>query len=226
MPFSSNGQIGLLPRRQQLALSGKYWVVNNVPGTAITGVVSTAFSATGNGFFVVQNRNTTQSGIQIFLDRLSFYQNNATVPVGTNLHFEVYNETGLVTGTTAVQTLTSINVNRPQGGATGAFVQGFSAGAITIPAAVGTRKLVALGKLPVGVNVVKDSMVVDFGGDGPAYSKPGMIGARDTDNARTCTQAAAVCIPPQTTSWINCWGAGTNAPDYEFELSYVELAGL
>lgn len=224
MPFSSSGQIGLLPRRQQLALSGFYWVVNNVPGTSVTGLVATGFSATANGMFVVRNTNSVASGKQIFLDRLTFFQNNATVPIGTSLHFEVYNETGLVVGTGNVATRTPQNVGTASY-ATGAIVQGFSAGGITIPAAVGTRKLVALGKLPVGVNVVSDTCVVDFGGDGVASGRLGLTAARATDTARNCTQMAAVCIPPQTTSWLNTWGQGTNAPDYEYELSYVEIVG-
>ncbi len=225
MAMNLTGTLGLLPRRQQLTAYGAYWVVNNVPGTAVTGLVAVAYSATANGMFLVQNGNSVASGKQIFFDRLTFYQNNATVPVGTNFHFEVYNETGIVTGTGTVATKTPINVNTTSGQSTGMTVQAFAAGEITIPAAVGVRKLVGVGSLPVGVNVVKDTYVVDFGADGVAKGKEGQVAARATDTARHCTQMAPVCIPPQTTTWLNFWGPGTNAPDFEYELSLIEIVG-
>lgn len=225
MPYVLNGQLGLMTARQQLASKGYTWVATNpTPGTGVAYAQLTAWSATANGLFVVQNNNSVASGRNILLDRLTLFE-TATVATGTNISFEVYNETGLVVGLTAVTTRTPNNAGTADQ-ATGAIVQFFLTGAITIPAAVGTRKLVATGELPVGVNVIKDSYVIDFGADGVATSKPGLTAARATDTARHCTQMAPVIIPPQTTSWLNCWGLGTSTPSFEYELVYNELVGL
>ncbi len=137
---------------------------------------------------------------------------------------EVYNETGNV-AVTGGAARTPNNAGTASG-ASGASVTAFSAGAITIPAAAGTRKLVATGELPVGLNVVKDTYVIDFGADGTATSKAGQTAVRSTDNGRHCTQMAPVVIPPNTTSWINMWGPGTATPSYEYELVYNELVGF
>ena len=224
MPFNFSGQVGLLTARQQLAVSGATWVVTNPsPGTGIAYAQLTSWSATANGLFGIVNNNPAGSGVNILLDRLTVYE-TAAVATGTNLSFEVYNETGVVafSGGAARTPVCAGTVVRP----TGAQVTAFSSGAVTIPAAVGTRKLVATGELPVGVNVVKDSYVIDFGADGVATSKPGLTAARATDTGRHCTQMAPVIIPPQTSSWINMWGPGTATPSYEYELVYNELVGI
>ncbi len=227
MPFTQSGQIGLLPSRMQLAALGYTWVANNYttsPGTGVAFAQVTSWSATANGLIVIANNNSVASARNIFFDRLSLYE-TATVATGTNLNFEVYNETGIVAGTTAVTTITPQNVGTAAA-PTGAIVQMFLTGAITIPAAVGTRKLQGTGKLPIGVNVVKDSYVVDFGADGTASSKSGQTAARLTDTARHCTQMGPIIVPPQTTSWINMWGCGSATPSFEVEFVYNELVGF
>ena len=221
-----NGQLGLLSQQQVVASKGSLFVVNcQTPGTAIAYAALTAFSATANGMFVISN-GAAAGGKNIYLHRLDLFQ-TATAPVGTTVSFEVYNETGIVAGTTAVITRTPIQINTDPGmsGAgqsSVATVQAFNAGAITIPAAVGTRRLQGQAWVPVGVNVVKDVLTLDFGADGPAASKTGLTAARATDTARTTGQMNAIIIPPQTTSWINCWGLGTNAPSFEYNLVYSE----
>lgn len=210
-----NGTLNTLSAQQNLAADDDLFVVNcQSPGTAIAYAVLTAFSATANGLFVISNSEAV-GGKDIVLHRLDLFQ-TATAPVGTTLSFEVYNETGVVTGTTAVITRTAVNVHG--GPALNGVVQAFNAGAITIPAAVGTRTLVGQGWVPTGVNVVKDVITVEFGADAASGAKTGLTAARATDTARLVGQLPAVVIKPQTTSWINMWGCGTNAPSYEYNL--------
>ncbi len=220
--FVLNGQISSLTTQQQFASLGKVFVVNcQTPGTAIAYAALTSFSATANGLFVIKNTNPS-GGANIYLNRLELFQ-TATVATGTTWSFEVYNETGAVAGTTAVITRTPVQVNGGIAQTTGAVVQAFNAGAITIPAAVGTRYLVGQGWIPVGVNVIKDVIAMDFGSDGPAAAKVGLTAARATDTARLTGQMPAVVVAPGTTSWINLWGCGSAAPSFEYNLTYTEL---
>lgn len=223
MPFSPPFLTSKLSSRQRLAQAGRSWVVNcQTPGTAIAYATLTAFSATANGLFVIQNGNTTASGIHVHLDRLELFQ-TAAVATGTTWSFEAYNETGIVAGTTAVIARTPIQVNPTYPQTTSVVVQAFNAGAITIPAAVGTRRLVGQAWIPVGVNVVKDTYVLEFGSDADVAPMRGGAAARATDTGRMSGQMNAVVIPPQTTSWINLWGCGTSAPSFEYNLVYHEL---
>ncbi len=226
MPFTL-AAASKLSSRTQLAKAGKMFVVTNpTPGTAIVHANKTAFSATANGLFVIANNNPSGSGINIYLDQLVMVQ-TAAAPTGTLvMHFDVYNETGIVTGTTAVATRTPVNLNPSFANTTGAVVQSFAAGAITIPAAVGTRRLMQVLTVNTGVTVVHDTFVINFGSDGPPVAKNGGAAARATDSATLAAVAPAVCIAPQTTSWINQWWvtAAANVPEYEFALTYVELA--
>ena len=226
MPFLQNQTSGgLLSQEQRIAHDGNLWVVNcQTPGTAIAFAQLTGWSATANGLFVIQNKNAAGSDINIYLKRLSLFQ-TATVATGTALSFEAYNETGIVAGITAVVTRTPIQVNSGKVQTTGAVVQAFNAGAITIPAAVGTRTLTGQGWIAVGVNVIKDVYVMDFGSDAPLSSSRGLTAARATDNGLLVGQMPAVVIPPQSTSWINMWGPGSATPSYEYNLTYVEKQG-
>jgi hypothetical protein len=220
-----NGQLGLLSSRQFLAGSGKtFSVTNPTVGTAIAYANKTAWSATANGLLAVQNNNAV-GGPNIYFDRLSLIQ-TATAPTASFARFEVYNETGLVTLTTAVATVVPVQINTATGGAgqgTGAIVQAFNAGAATVPAAVGVRRLQALGQLAIGTPVVQDEYVIDFGSDGPGPSNAGAGTAARTLPARVVAQTLPVVVPPQTTSWINLWGPATNVPSFEFEFVYIEV---
>lgn len=207
-----------------LAANGGYFSVTNpTPGTAIVWATLTAFSATANGLFVIQNTGAKN----IYLDYL-YLRQTATAPTGTlSLNIDVFNETGIVTGTGAVATRTPVGINTGSGisQVTGAVVQSFAAGAITIPAAVGTRRLQAIASIPTGVTVAHDSFRFDFGADGPGMAKVGLTAARATDPAALCGSAPPIVVAPQTTSWINAWWPtqAANVPSLEFELTYFEL---
>lgn len=223
-----NGQIGLLSSRQQLAADGKFFTVQNpTPGTAVVWATLAAYSATANGLFVIRNTNTV-GGADIHLDRLWLKQ-TATAPTGTlSLNFEVFNETGLVLGTGNVATRTPVQLNQGSGKtqSTGAVVQAFSAGAITIPTtAVGTRVQQSAFSIPTGVTVAHDAFMIDFGSDAPIGSKNGGAAARATDPGLFSASADPIIIAPQTTSWINCWwiNGAANVPSLEYKLAYVEL---
>ena len=223
MPFS-NQTSSKLSSRQQLTNAGKMFVVTNpTPGTAVTHATLTAYSATANGLFVIQNNNAANTGTNIYLDQLRLCQ-TAAAPASTLVkRFEIVSETGLVTGTGNVATRTPINRNPGVANTTGAVVQSFSAGAITIPAAVGTRRIMDILAMPTGVTVRYDAFNITFGGE--TAWKNGGAAARATDPAEISISAAAVCITPQTTTWINMWWVtqDTNIPQYEFSLTYAEL---
>lgn len=219
-----NGQIGLLTTRQMLAAGGNYYnVTNPTSGTAIVWATLTAFSATANGLFVVAN----QGAKTIYFDSLWLKQ-TATAPTGTlSLNFEVFNETGIVTGTGNVATRTPVQINTGLSQATGAVVQSFAAGAITIPAAASgaTRRLQDIGSIATGVTVAHDTFRIDFGADGPGVARTGLTAARATDPAQMCTTMAPIAVAPNTTSWINAWWVtqAANIPSLEFSLKYVEI---
>jgi hypothetical protein len=224
-PVISNGTISIQSSRQALAAAGKMFAVTNpTPGTAIAHATLTGFSATANGLFVIANNNPS-GGASIYLDRLLLCQ-TATAPTGTLVkHFEVYNESGIVAGTGNVAARTPVNLNGAYSNTTGATVQSFAAGAITIPAAVGSRRLQAVVAMPTGVTVIHDTFILDFGGDSIGGGKVGLTAARATDAAMIAMAAPPVVIAPQTTSWINMWWVtqAVNVPSYEFCLTYAEL---
>ena len=226
MPFTLQNASVLTPW-QQLVNAGKcFEVTNPSPGTAVAHANKTSFSATANGLFVIANNNPAGSGVNIYLQQLVMVQ-TATAPTGTLVeHYEVYNETGIVTGLTAVTPRTPVNLNPASSNTTNATVQAFLTGAITIPAAVGSRRLQAIHTVATGVTVIHDTFIITFGAEGGSVAKNGGAAARATDAATLVSSAPAVCIAPQTTSWINQWWvtAAANVPSYEYMLTYAELA--
>lgn len=221
--FVLNGQVGLVAWREQLAGSGKYFIVTNpTPGTAIAYADQTGFSATANGLFGIQNTNAS-GGPTIYLDYLSLIMTGTAPTATTSMRLEVYNETGLVslTGNVATRTPIQPNIGYPQ--TTGAIVQSFAAGAATVPAAVGTRRLQSVLTITTSLGITGDNYVIDFGGD-HAPTAP-LTAVRSTAAAKLVTQGPPLTIAPQSTSWINLWWltAATTAPSFEFELTYGEL---
>lgn len=219
-----NGSLALLSQRQVLAANGSYFVTTNpTPGTAIVWATLTAFSATANGLFVIQNLGAKN----IYLDYL-YLRQTATAPTGTlSLNIDVWNETGVVTGTGAVATRTPVQINTAGSQVSTALIQSFAAGAITIPAAAAgaTRRLQAIASIPTGVTVAHDSFRFDFGADGPGMAKVGLTAARATDPAALNASAPPIIVAPGTTSWINAWWPtqAANVPSLEFALAHYEL---
>lgn len=223
--FVLNGSVGILSNRQMLAGSGKYFTVTNPTiGTPVVGATIAAWSATANGLFMIQN-TASSGGANIYLDRL-FLRLRATAPTGTlTMQFESYNETGLVVGTGNVTSRTPVQINTGLPQTTVSSVQAFAAGAVTIPAAVGTRRLQDTASIATGVAVDGDTYVLQFGQDGPAVSKNGGAAARATDTAVIVGEMGPIIVAPQTTSWINMWWLtqAVNIPSWEYALSWSEL---
>jgi len=219
-----NGQVGLLSSRDILAGAGKYFVVTNpTPGTAVVAATVTAFSATANGFLLVQNTNPI-GGANIYFDYLSLILTGTAPTATTVLRAEVFNETGIVTGTGNVATRTPVNLNTGGSQSTGAVVQSFAAGQITIPAAVGSRRLQSVTNIPTSLGITGDNYVFAFGTDGNPAGSGQLTAVRATAPARIVTECAPVMVAPQTTSWINLWWLtqATNAASWEFEFGYIE----
>lgn len=222
-----NGVVGFPSARQMIANAGKYFLVTNPTiGTPVVGATITAWSATANGMFVISNGASTGSGsTNIVLDRL-ILRLRSTAPTGTlTQQWEAYNETGIVAGTTAVTTRTPVQGNTGIAQTTVATVQAFAAGAITIPAAVGTRRQVGSATIATGVAVDGDTYELQFGVDGAAGFKNGGAAARATDTAHIVGCMDPIVIAPQTTTWLNMWWLtqAANVPSWEYALSYFEM---
>ncbi len=222
-----NGQIGLLSSRQMLAAAGKYFVVTNpTPGTGIVAATVTGFSATANGLFLIRNTNTV-GGASLYLDYLKLMLSGTAPTATTVMNFDMWSETGLVVGTGNVATRTPVQINQGAGNTqtTGAIVQSFAAGQITIPAAAGTRALVGRTQLPTSLGITGDVYTVLFGSDTPALSTTAGTAIRSAQPANLVAQAPPLVIPPQTSAWINNYWLtqATNGGTFEFELGYSEL---
>lgn len=222
-----NGQVGLLSSRQFLAGRGNAFIVNNPTfGTAVAYALKTAWSATANGLFVIQNKNAP-GGANIYIDSITLKQ-TATAPATTvSLNLDIWSEIGFVTATSAVATITPVPLANGQGysSTTGALVQAFSAGAATIPAAVGARTAQQQVSIPTGVTILGDVFEFDFGSDGPSAGTNGLTAARAATPARMTAQGEPIVVVPGTTTIINAWwtGAATNIPSFEYAMPYFEL---
>lgn len=217
-----NGQVGLLSPRQGLAAAGKYFVATNpTPGTGVLFGTVTAFSATADGLFTISNNNPV-GGPVIYLDMLTLNMSGTAPTATTVAKLAVFNETGIVAPSAGNVAITPRNV-LIGGAPSNAVINGFSSAAMTIPAAVGTRTLVANISIPTSLGITGDSYIVQFGGD--AASNAGLTAVRATAAARIVVHAPPVSIAPQTTSILDFWWLtqATNGPTFEFELGYSEL---
>jgi len=141
------------------------------------------------------------------------------------MQWEAYNESGQVAGTTAVTTRTPVQVNTGLPQTTVAIVQAFAAGAITIPAAVGTRYLQDTATLTTGLGIDGDTYELQFGQDGVAGSKNGGAATRATDTAHIVGSMGPIIVAPNTTTWLNMWWLtqAANVPSWEYRLGYYEV---
>ena len=224
-----NGNLGLPSARQIMSYNGSAWSVSNpTMGTAVVSATLTSSSATANGLFLIRNTLPTGSNKNIILDQFVIQQTASPAPTGTlAMHFEFIGETGLVVGTGNVASRTPVNLNpgmlnQPQ---TAAAVQAFSAGAITIPAAVGTRSTLGRASIETGVTVIHDSFTVVFGADGNFGQPRGGAAARATDPCDFVVATPAIVVAPQTSVWINQYWVtqASNVPSYEYTFSWFEV---
>lgn len=217
-----NGQIGLPSSRQMIAAAGGFYTVTEPTlGTGVAYALQTSSSATANGFLMVSNNGSKT----IYFDKLIITE-TATAATGTlRMTFEAINETGIVAMTGNVATRTPVNINPAYPNTTGATVQMFSAGAATVPAAVGTRRTMAEINIATGVLVAQDTYVIDFGADGPSVGKAGQTAARATDPATIQVTAPPLVVSPNTTTWLNMYWvtAAANIPSFLYNFSYAEL---
>lgn len=221
-----NGNVSPLSSRQTLAGAGKLFVVTNpTPGTAIAFANNTAYSATANGLWSISNGNQAGSGINIYVDRLKLIQ-TATAPAnGLVTRFEIVQETGIVALTGTASARTPVNINSGYSNSTQATVTTFAAGAGTVAAVAGARRITGVGSIANAVDVRYSSMTFEFGADGPSFGKVGLTAAHATDPEDVVAWGPPIVIPPQTSAWMNLWGIApdTNVPSYEFCLTYAEF---
>ncbi len=223
MTIVLNGAVGNTTSRQQLAASGKLFIVSTAVNTPIAYANKTAYSATANGLWSISNNNPS-GGASIQLDRLKMIE-TATAPTGTLImRSELYTETGIVAIGTAAAAITPVNVNPGFANTTGATVTFFNAGAGTVPAAVGTRRFLGSYSLATGVAVQYDSYTFEFGSDGSTIGTTELTAARATGPADMVCPCCPVTIAPQTSAYMNLWWitAAANIPSFEFTLQYLE----
>jgi hypothetical protein len=218
-----NGQIGLAGARQMLAANGKYFVATNpTPGTGVLCGTVTSFSATADGLFTISN-GAGLGGPNIQLDYLKLMM-SGTAPTATTVQRgAVYVESGIVAPSAGNVVVTARNV-LPTGPGSVAAVNGFSSAMCTIPAAVGTRTLVANWQLPTSLGVTGDEYLINFGAE-PVGGAGQLTAVRATAPARLTTSTTPVTIPPGYTGILDWWwvGQATNGPTFEFELAWCEL---
>ena len=217
-----NGTIGLPTSRQMVAASGGYFSVTNPTlGTGVAYALKTSSSATANGLFSISN-----AGLKtIQLDRIKLIQ-TATAATGNLVsRFEAFTETGIVALGTAAAAITPVNVNPAFPNTTGATVTMFSAGAGTVPAAVGTRRTVGWGSCNTGASILWDSITVEFGADGSSIGTAALTGAKATAANDSVCYMPPVTIAPNTSAWVNFYviTEAANIPSYEYCLNYIEL---
>ena len=225
MPSSTavfNGTVGILPTRQQAAQFGGYFTATNpTPGTGITGGLVTGFSATADGLMTISNGG----GRTIYLDALSLMI-SGTVPTGTTVQkLAVFLENGVVAPSAGSSVVAAKALNSTAGLPTSsATVNVFVGGMATIPAAVGTRTLIANASLPTSLGVTGDTYVYNFGGD-PAQQSGALTAVRATAPARIVTSCNPVVVPPGYTAILDWWWItqAANAPVMEYELGWFEL---
>lgn len=227
MAIVVNGVIQNLSARQQAALAGQYFTITNPTiGTPVVGATITAWSATANGMFLFQNTNSS-GGKSLVLDFVQMRM-RSTAPTGTlTQQWEAYNETGLVTGTGNVTSRTPIQVNTALPQTTGAVVQAFAAGCITIPAAAGTRRLQGTGTVSTGVGIDGDTYTLVFGADGIPSNSRGGAAVRATDTGLIVGSfPSPIIVAPQTTTWLNMWWLtqAANVPSWEYSAGFYELS--
>lgn len=220
--FVVNGQVGLLSPRQLLAANGSYYVATTpTPGTGVATGVVTGFSATADGLFTISNNNPL-GGRSIYLDYLALNMSGTAPTVTTVMKMAAFLESGIVAPSAGNVAVVPKPVN-PLSAGTGAVVNMFSAAMMTIPAAVGTRSLVANWSIPTSLGITGDSYVTQFGGDQSVIG--GSTAVRATAAARLAVVTAPITIPPNYTAILDWWWLtmATNGATFEVELGYAEL---
>lgn len=221
----SINQVGILPARQFLAGTGRYFTARNAtPGTGIAlSAAVTAFSDT-TGFFVLNNTSPTLS---VYLDYMKLLLTAATtgvVSVDVLVKLDTINR-----NPSTVANGTSVLPSNPNGGSNSGSalaIQAFNAaGAMTIPASSAAARTVARAHLATGLHVVGDSLTVQFGAD-PQAATGGLTGStRTSGSAPGEFQAAAnpVVIGPLGWAVIYRWSlTEAAASTYEYELGWSE----
>ena len=220
---SFNGQINIAGQRQAAAALGKYFVATNpTPDTAVVTGTVTAFSATANGLFTIYN-NAGAGGANIQLDYLSLML-RGTAPTATLVQkLQVFMESVQVTPSAGNVAVTPRNL-LPNGAASIAVVNGYSAASMTIPAVVGVRTLVSNAQLATNLGITGDTYTYYFGGD-PVGGQTFANAARSAAAARLSVNTTPVTIPPGYTAIVDWYWASqaTNGANFEFEFSWFEL---
>lgn len=216
---------GLLTTKHLLADEGSYFTAGvATPGTGITMAAAvTAFSDT-NGFFVIKNNASPASGKRLYMDYIKLIVTAATTAVQSvdfvaKVDYIVRSPSTAANGTT----LTPVNVNGDEGGASEATVIAFAnAGAMTIPAASASARVAGRAHAATGLHFAGDEIVVQFGAT-ERSSTAGLTAVRASGPSRTVCDMPPIVLGPQQTLVIHRWSLTEAAAiAYEYDLGWWE----
>lgn len=223
--ISVNGQLGLFPSRQLASGNSSYFVATNPTlGTGVQYALKTSFSATANGLFTVTNNNPL-TGSKIYMDSISLLMTGTAPTATTVMVFNLFVEQGVVTPSAGNAVITAVSPNSgTANSATNALINAYTgAAAMTIPAAVGTRRSIGSVYLPTSLGITGDTYVLQFGPSMPAASA-GLTAVRATAAATIIGNAPPVVLAPNTSLIVDCYWLtqASTAPTFEYSLNYME----
>lgn len=219
-----NGQVNLAAWRENASSLGQYFIASNpTPGTGIQAGLVTAFSATADGLFTIANTNSPNGGKTIQVDYIALNM-TGTAPTATTVQkMAVFLESGIVAPSAGNVTYAASRNTLPNGPTSGAVINGFTGGAMmTLPAAVGTRTLVANVSLATSLGITGDTYIYEFGADAQIIG--GSTAVRATAAAQLVASCPPLTIPPQYTALISLWWLtqATTGATYEPTIAYTE----
>lgn len=220
--------LSTIPTKHILADEGSYFVAQNATtGTGVAHALVTSFTNTAALFVIKNNDNAGNARAKrIYLDYMRLIQ-TAAPTAGVSLEFLVQLDSASRAATANNVASTPVNVNSDDTTGSVAAIQAFNAGSLTVPAPVTgatTQRNVSRIRIPTGINVIGDEVVVQFGAVSQALATGPLTAIRAAQPCRFVAHGAPVVIGPQQFCIIYRWSLteATTAPSYEWELGWFE----
>jgi hypothetical protein len=225
--------VAVLPTEHRLAQLGRMFLTTNATiGTA----VARAASGAGNNTFVstdptftIQNTGSTTAGQptnRAILLRVIDLLLGGTAPTATNtLEVAVFISNVSRAPTSGNVAATPVNVRGFAGIASIAAINAFSAADMAVPADA-TAKLVARGRVAMGLGVLGDVYKLVFGGGiDPTSGGGGALRTTTTSPGTFMVDLPPVLIEPGEWCTVYTWmpSAATNPQSYEWSIRHAEL---
>lgn len=227
-------------KQHGLADEGAYFVAHNAQTGIATSLISTAFSQTTLGpFLIITNTDTAGTGKSIYLDYLNLICTAAgtLASAGTNYMFAwsvdqsaaryTSGGTDLTASAAANGGLLNVNTGVPKR-STSAQI---NAGALTLAAASSAARIIVPQRLfrltvsTTAAGVVQDEIRMNFGGIDPSVSGIVDLTTAKTVAYREVLNLPPIVIAPQHCAILHLWSPGSainGAISYLPELGYWE----